>query len=102
MGQKTNPGRRKSLEREKRKTVEKLGKNREETKQTQGGKRVKTKGLKKKKGDEERQNPGKILVPQPARNPCAFTTIVFVLNGEDWAETQTMKKNWEAKLGELD
>jgi hypothetical protein len=36
---------------------------------------------------------GKILVHQPAA-PRAFTTIVFVLNGEDWAETQTKKKNW--------
>jgi hypothetical protein len=50
------------------------------------------------------------LVPQPTENPRAFTTIVFVLNGEDWAETQTRKENWrrqnrehepnEEKLGE--
>jgi len=45
----------------------------------------------KRKGDPEqgrmkRNRTGKILVPQPAANPRAFTTIVFVLNGEDWAE----------------
>jgi hypothetical protein len=33
------------------------------------------------------------LVPQPAANPRAFTAIVLVFNGEDWAETQTRKKN---------
>jgi len=41
----------------------------------------------------KRDRTGKILVPQLAANPRAFTAIVFVLNGEDWAETQTRKKN---------
>jgi hypothetical protein len=35
--------------------------------------------------DGEKQNQGKVLVHQPAA-PRAFTTIVFVLNGEDWTE----------------
>jgi len=38
-----------------------------------------------KKPDGEKQNQGKILVHQPAA-PRAFTTIVFVLNREDWTE----------------
>jgi hypothetical protein len=47
----------------------------------------------RKGGRTKRDRTGKILVPQPAANPRAFTAIVFVLNGEDWAETQTRKKN---------
>ncbi|KAL9393761.1 hypothetical protein Peur_013046 [Populus x canadensis] len=46
-------------------------------------KNEKTRGTRKRLG--EKQNQGKILVHQPAA-PRAFTTLVFVLNGEDWTE----------------
>jgi len=63
-----------------------------------GYKSQRTKGHGKKKKDRtgggtKRDRTGKVLVPQPAANPRAFTAIVFVLNEEDWAETQTRKKN---------
>ena len=60
-----------------------LKKETEETNE-QGGKR--TRG--QNKGAEGRETePVKILVHQPAA-PRAVTTIVFVLNGEDWVEKQ--------------
>jgi hypothetical protein len=48
------------------------------------GKRTKKPGEHEKRLGEK-QNQGKILVHQPAA-PRAFTTLVFVLNGEDWTE----------------
>jgi hypothetical protein len=51
--------------------------------------------------DGEKQIQGKILVHQPAA-PRAFTTIVFVLNGEDWTEhekEEEKKGRTEAEQG---
>jgi len=63
------------------------------------GKRGRTEGLKqKKRGDAERQNPGKLLVTQPATNPRAFTTICLRLERRRLGRDT----NKEEKLGELD
>ena len=50
------------------------------------------------KEDEERQNPGKLLVTQPATNPRDFTTICLRLERRRLGRDT----NKEEKLGELD
>jgi hypothetical protein len=50
------------------------------------------------KEDEERQNPGKLLVTQPATNSRAFTTICLRLERRRLGRDT----NKEEKLGELD
>jgi hypothetical protein len=69
--------------RELRKTREKA----EKTQETEDGKKHEKKGqrLVRERKDGEKENQGKILVHQPAA-PRAFTTIVFILNGEDWTK----------------
>jgi hypothetical protein len=74
---------RENKEREEAKRQKKTGGESQNREKTQGKERKNQGNTKKRLG--EKQNQGKILVHQPAA-PRAFTTLVFVLNGEDWTE----------------
>jgi hypothetical protein len=59
------------------------------------GKRGRTEGLKQKKeGTQRDRTQGNFWSLNQQQILVLLPPFVFVLNGEDWAETQTKKKNW--------